>query len=248
MQPRSSLAATLTADETTVGTVLQSVSPNVAEALGYTPVEFLFVDHQHGSPVVESIEHIVRAADLNDLPVVVRVPHDDASMTTYLLDLGVRGIMLPQVESADTVREASTHVRYRDGRSLGSSTRAAKFGAVPKRDYADHVNDDLALLPMVETVDGMDTAAAVASLDETTALTIGPGDLAWSLDVPFGSDEHRAAIDRIFEVGEANDCPVGLFVTTPGEIERYRDRAAFLVYNADVSVLTDHYDAVLGDR
>lgn len=248
MQPRSSLAARLLVDDLAIGTVLGSVSPTVAEALGYTPLDFLFVDRQHGSPVTEELEEIVRSADLTNTPVVVRVPRGDMSMITYLLDSGVRGIMLPQIEDAAAVRGASSHVRYSDGRSLASTSRAAKFGNVSKKDYADYVNEELALLPMIETEAGVDAADEIAVLDEVTALTIGPGDLAWSLDVTIGSDAHSAAIDRVFEVGTAHDCPVGIFVASPEDIERYADRAAFVIYGSDIGILSAHYHEVLGDR
>lgn len=89
MEPRSAFAATITDDRTAVGTTLKSASPDAAEALGYTPLDFLFVDRQHGTPVVETLADIVRAADLTDLSVIVRVPREDTSAVTILLDLGV---------------------------------------------------------------------------------------------------------------------------------------------------------------
>lgn len=245
MDPRASLAEMVTASGTAVGTNLKSVSPVMAEALGYSALDFLLIDRQHGSPVMESLEEIVRAADLQDVPVIVRTPRDDASLITFLLDIGVRGIMLPQVENPGTVREISAHMRYRDGRSLGSYTRAARFGNVPKQRYAEYVNEELALLPMIETAAGLNSVGELAGMDEVTALTIGPGDLAWSLDVPYDSEEHFEAIDRIFEEAAANDCRVGLFAPEVSHVERYMERAAFLVHGSDVSITTGHFDRLL---
>ena len=248
MEPRSSLAAVVTDERPAVGTTLKSASPDAAEALGYTPLDFLFVDRQHGTPVLETLAHVVRAADLNDLPVIVRIPRDDPSDVTSMLDLGVRGIVVPQVENAETVREVASHVRYADGRSLGSYTRAARFGNVPKDRYAEYVNEELALLPMIETATGVDAVDDIASVDAVAALTIGPGDLAWSLGVPFDSDEHVAAIDEIFERAAAHDCPVGIFAPTVAHVERDRDRAAFLVHSSDVSLAVSHFESLLGDE
>jgi 2-keto-3-deoxy-L-rhamnonate aldolase RhmA len=101
---------------------------------------------------------------------------------------------------------------------------------------------------MVETESGVNAAPELARLNETTALTIGPGDLANSLGVDFGSDTHRSVIDQVFEIGAEADCSVGLFVGTTEEIERYRDRAAFLIYRSDVSILVDHYERILEDN
>lgn len=246
MEPRQSLARMLTDSEPTIGTMLKSVSPVTAEALGYTPLDFLFVDRQHGTPVVENIEELVRTADLRDMPLVVRIPRDDASLVTILLDAGVRGIMIPQVEEPETVAEISSHVRYEDGRSLGSYTRAARFGNVPKSRYAEYVNEELALLPMIETAAGLDAVEELAAMEEVTALTIGPGDLAWSLDVPFDSEAHHEALDRIYEAAADQGCPVGMF-GSKAHIEKYEDRAAFFVHGSDVGVATDYFEDLLGD-
>lgn len=248
MQPRTPFTEVMSAETPAKGTVLKSVSPNVTEALGYTPLDFLFIDRQHGSPVTETLEYLVRVADLAELPMIVRVPRDDMSLITAFLDFGVSGIVIPQVEDPDTVREASSHVRYEHGRSLGSFTRAARFGQVPKPEYAEHVNEDLALLPMIETQAGMDAVDEIAALAETTAIAIGPGDLAWDLDVEFGSEPHQEAITSIFDAAGDHDCPVGIFVPSEEEIERNADRAAFLIYSSDVTILMDAYSEVLGDR
>jgi 4-hydroxy-2-oxoheptanedioate aldolase len=203
------------------------------------------VDRQHGSPVYTRLENIVRAADLNDMPVAVRVPRDDTSMITALLDFGVRGIVLPQIETESRVLEASSHVRYSDGRSLGSTTRAARFGDFEKPEYIEYVNNDLALLPMIETKAGLENAEALASMDEVTALLIGPGDLAHSLGTEFWSANHLAAINRIFDVAERQNCPTGIFVSTEEQLSDVKDRIDFTIYSKDIGIVTNHLEDVL---
>ena len=235
-------------DEPAIGTTLKSVSPTMAEALGTTPLDFLFLDRQHGAPILGAdLEHVVRAADIHDLPIVARVPVDDHSMITYLLDTGVAGIMLPQIEDPEFVVEAGSHTRYRHGRSLGTTNRAAEYGAVDRSEYIDHVDQNIALLPQLESADSIERAAEIAQLEETTALAIGPGDLSKTLGVQPGDPEVLDAVDRIFEIGAENDCNVGTFVGTPEGIERYRDDAAFIIYNSDVCLLMDHFDELLGE-
>jgi 2-keto-3-deoxy-L-rhamnonate aldolase RhmA len=233
-RPRS-LVKELESDEPSIGIILQSMSPIMVEALGYTDISYVFVDFQHGSPKVPDIDHIVRAADLNDLPVVARVPRDDFSMITYLLDNGVRGIILPQIEDSDVVREAITHVRYGDGRSIASTSRAARFGDFETEDYIDYVNDEIALIPMVESEAAVENASAIAELEETTAVLIGTGDLSLSLDDETKSDPLAPAVDRIFEACHEQECPVGLPAVTAEDIERYHDDASFLLAGTDVS-------------
>ena len=243
---RTSIAEKIHAEGTAVGTTLKSTSPSIAEALGYTPLDFLFIDRQHGSPVYERLEEIVRAADVHDLPVLVRVPKDDLHLITYCLDIGVTGIMLPQTEDVDFVREAAEHVRYGDGRSLATTSRAAGFGSLDKDAYIDFVNEEVALIPQIESEAGAELVPELAEIEAVRSLAIGPGDLSYSMGVPAGSDEVLAVVDRLIDSATEHDCPIGSFVGTPEAIDRYAGRAAFLVYNSDVGLLTSHFNAVLG--
>lgn len=243
--PRSLVDELTDPDHVSIGTLLKSMSVNMVEALSYTDLPFVFVDRQHGSPVFSRIEDLVRAADLNDLPVAVRVPRDDTSMITALLDAGVRGIVLPQVETEARVERASSHVRFADGRSLGTTTRAARFGEFERSEYIDYVNQELALLPMIESEAGVENAAALAAMDEVTALLVGPGDLAHSLRTEFWSDEHLAAIERVFDAGDEQKCPVGIFVSTKDQLADVADRITFTIYWKDIHIVTDHLEQVI---
>ena len=231
-------------NEPAVGTTLKSIAPNNAEALGCTPLDFLFIDRQHGSVLHENLEHVVRAADLNDLPVIVRVPSDDLSIITYLLDVGVAGIMLPQIENPETVIEASKRTRFSDGRSIATTSRAAEFGACSSEEYVDYVNNEIALIPQLETQDGVGVASQVASLDESSFIAIGPGDLSKSLNADPSDEIVQSAIDDVFEAGSNHGCGTGIFVSEPSGISEYDD-AAFVIYNSDVGVVMDHFNRVL---
>lgn len=247
MREPQSLVEALTADEMTVGTTLKSASPNVAEALGYTPLDFLFIDRQHGPPIQETLENVVRAADLNDLPVIVRVPKDATEMITYLLDFGVRGIVLPQIDGPEAVLEASSHVRYRDGRSLATTTRAARFGETDRDRYLEYANDDLALIPMIETEAALENVGEIAALEETSALVVGPADLSAAIGAEHGTAEFEAALNQIFTEAAKHDCAAGIFVSSIDDVERFSDRASFTVFTSDIGVLREFYEEMLGE-
>lgn len=247
MAEYQSLATSFEEEKPQMGTTLKSCSPAIAEALGYTPLDFLFVDRQHGFPVFDRLEHIVRAADLNDIPVVVRVPKDDLSMITYFLDIGVSGVMLPQIEDPDIVREASEHVRFHDGRSIATTSRAAGFGDHDRGEYIDHVNEDLALIPQIETDAGVEIVDEVAQMEESTVVAIGPGDLAKSMGATPGGAEVGEAVNEIFDTVESNGSDAGIFVGGRSGIEQYEDRAAFLICNSDIGLLMSDFEGLLAD-
>lgn len=246
MDEPQSLVNLLMGDGRTIGTTLKSASPNITEALGYTPLDFLFIDRQHESPIDTTLEEMVRTADLGKLPVMVRVPKGATGMITYLLDFGVRGIVLPQIDGPEAVREASHYVRYKDGRSLAMSTRAARFGETDRERYKEYVNEDLALCPMIETIDALEQIGDITALAETTGVMIGPADLSASLGTTMNSETTKRAIDRIFDTAASHDCPVGVFIG-PDDLDRYADRASFTVLSNDIDVLMRYYREMLGE-
>lgn len=166
-------------------------------------------------------------------------------MITYLLDIGVSGIMLPQVEDPETVREASEHVRFRDGRSLSTTSRGANFGDTGRGRYIEHVNEELALIPQIETEDGVEVVDEVAQLAESTVVAIGPGDLAKSMGATPGGPEVDETIDAIFEIAGRNNYDAGIFVGDEVGIERYEDRASFIICNSDIGLLMSEFDRLL---
>jgi 4-hydroxy-2-oxoheptanedioate aldolase len=149
------------------------------------------------------------------------------------------------VESPEYVREVSSHVWYDHGRSLGTTTRAAQFGDFERSEYIDYVNDHLAVVPMIETTAGLENVDKLAAMDEVTALLVGPGDLAHSLDTTFWSDAHLDAINRVFDAAATNGIPGGIFVSTEQQIADVRDDASFIIYSKDIEIVTDHIDEVV---
>lgn len=224
-----------------VGTFFKSNSAMVAEALGHTPLEFLLIDRQHGSPDLETIETIVRAGELNGLPSMVRIESENAGLFTNVLDLGAVGLVVPQVGSADEVDDLADAVRYSGGRSYAMSTRAGRFGNRDRDEYVDWVNEELALVPMIESKAGVEHVEEIAGHDDVTAIMVGPADLAMSHGYPIGDDRASAVVDEVFEAVRPLDCGFGLYVGSPDGIERYREEAAFLLYGSDVGMMSERF-------
>ena len=225
-----------------IGTVLKSGSPEIAEALGFTPLDFLLVDRQHASPSLETVTALVRAAALRDLPAIVRLPQASLGVATNVLDAGASGVMLPRTEAVDAVERALGEVRYRAGRSHSSVTRAGGYGA-REPDLAA-VDDSLLLIPQIESERGLENAESIAGHEEVDAVAVGPNDLSISLGVDRGSEAFEAAVDRVFAAGEAAGCPVGTFVGAPGDLDGVRDRAGFVVCGSDVGLLRAVFESV----
>lgn len=242
---RSSLTDTLTTTPASVGTFFMSCAPRLAEAMGETSVSFLLADQQHGPMSHDTLENVLRAADLNELPVLVRLPRTSADAVNTVLDAGAAGVVVPQLERTETLRRIRDEARYDADRSFALSTRAARFGNVDPESYTESVHEDIAIVPQIETEAGVASVEEIASFDDVTALMIGPSDLSVSLGVSKESEEFAAAIDRIVDAAHEGGCGVGIWVDSPAEIAAYEDRMTFLVYSSDIGMIQSHLSEIL---
>jgi len=237
MDEHQSMHAHLSDRPASVGTFFKSKSPSLAESLGTSPLDFLVVDRQHTSVGLETVEAIVRAADAGGLRVMVRMATTEFDFVNCFLDAGASAVMIPQVESADAVRDVLDEARYDEGRSLSMGTRAGGFGGRDRSEYFDWVHEELGIVPQIETASALENVDEIADTDGVSALMIGPTDLSLSLGVSKDDDELAEAVDRVVEAARSADCGVGLFVTSSESLQTYREKMNFVVYSSDAGLV-----------
>lgn len=246
MDPPPSAFEALTTTPPAVGTFLKTGSATMVEALGTTALDCLLVDRQHALADFETVEAAARAADLHGVPLLARLGGTGPGEVNSLLDAGVSGLIIPQVDGPEAVAAVADAARYSGSRSFAGSTRAGRFGTVDPAAYRAYVEEELAFLPQIETEAGLEAVEAIAASPATTGLMIGPADLSLSIGVERGDEAFEAAVDRIFAAALDHDVGVGTFVSEPAALERYADRGAtFLFYGSDVDLAIAQLDGVL---
>lgn len=223
-----------------VGCFVKTGSPNLVEALGGTPLDFVLIDQQHAATGDETVESLVRAADVAGLAAIVRVPNHDPGNVNGILDAGADGLVIPQVETGETVTAIADAASYDGSRSFAMSTRAGRFGARDADEYLE-----ILLVPQIESERGVANAAEIASHSDVDCLLVGPSDLALSLDTSKGSDRHRSAIDDAYEAATSAECGVGTVVGSESALERERERSTLLVYSTDIGIVSGRLNEVL---
>ncbi len=79
-------------------------SPTVVEVLGAIGHRVIIFDQEHTSMNHETLTSLIRAAELNDMMVIVRVPRANQEAALKALDAGAHGIWVQHLESAAQVR------------------------------------------------------------------------------------------------------------------------------------------------
>ncbi|MDQ0634340.1 2-keto-3-deoxy-L-rhamnonate aldolase RhmA [Arthrobacter pascens] len=76
---------------------------------------------------------------------------------------------------------------------------------------------------------GVEAADEILATPGLDTVIIGPGDLALSLGVPMGSEEHWTAVDRVLTSAAAHGVSTGAFCFTLPDVERYLTAGARLI-------------------
>ncbi|MGY0553123.1 HpcH/HpaI aldolase family protein [Vreelandella sp. 2A-K22] len=161
---------------------LESASPELAEIAVWAGWKTILIDNEHGVSSLEHTAHLVRAIEAAGGEAVLRIPANDPTYLKKILDMGVRSIMVPMVNSAAQAQAIVDACRYPPHGQRGYAApivRASGYGAFS--DYASQANDDLLLITQIEHTEGADNVEAIAEVDGIDMLFIGPNDLAGSM-------------------------------------------------------------------
>lgn len=207
--------------ESLVGTLLTIPAPAVAEMCADAGLDWLFVDMEHGALDLHDIEHIAQAVG-HRCACVVRVPSNDRVWIGKILDLGVSGIIVPQVNSAQEAASAVSAAKYppQGTRGVGLG-RASRYGA-QLTEYLVQANDETAVIVQIEHIDAVQNVESIAQVDGVDAFMIGPFDLSGSLGKPgrISDEDVQAAIAKTRATAFAHHLSVSVFCPTLEQARR----------------------------
>jgi 4-hydroxy-2-oxoheptanedioate aldolase len=170
-----------------------------AEVMARQGFDALVVDMQHGTTDMSDVLPMLQAISQTDTVPVVRVPWNDPATIMKALDLGAYGILVPLINTAEDAAKAVAACRYPPvGMRSSGPVRAVHYGGA---DYVAKANDEIVVMGMVETTEGLANLDQICATPGLDAVYIGPADLSFALGLPPGPDKsdpvHLAACDRI---------------------------------------------------
>ncbi|MEJ1975608.1 MAG: aldolase/citrate lyase family protein [Acetobacteraceae bacterium] len=163
------------------GVHLTFAAPTVIEVLG-SQLDFVYLDGEHGCFDSRDLEAACIAAELHGLTTIARVPDRSSATITRFLDRGVRGIIVPHIETVAQAREAvnATYFAPLGERSFGGS-RPHFLAIADKPAHMLARNADISLCLMIESRAGLDAVGELAAVEGVDYLSFGMMDLAQSL-------------------------------------------------------------------
>ena len=207
-------------------------SPAIVEMCAYAGFDFVIIDNEHGTASLETTENMLRAALASGMPAAVRCLEHDIART---LDAGAGALQIPMVSTPEHAARLVQAVKYplpklaaasmgiSGQRGSAFSTRAAGYGAFGGPEHVTNSNDGVALIVMIETLQGVANAQAIASVEGVDAVFIGPNDLAHSMghENRWGDAPVQAAMKQAIEAIAATGKCAGVLALTLEEEQRY---------------------------
>jgi 2-dehydro-3-deoxyglucarate aldolase/4-hydroxy-2-oxoheptanedioate aldolase len=221
------LRTRILAGETLIGSFSDLASPLAVELLGRAGIDWVILDLEHGAATESELLALLYAAGTTPIAPLVRVQSAERLRIGRALDLGAAGIMLPQLQSIDEVRQAVAYLRYPPvgQRGVALRTRGADLGKLSHADLARVVHERIVGIVQIEAAQMVRDADEIAALEPVDVLFVGPADLSHALGVP-GRFDDPTYLDAIKAVVAA--------------CERHGKAAGILLY--DAAVLPAHLE------
>ena len=208
--PRNAVKLAAASGERIRGLHITFAAPAAIEVLAAVDLQFVYIDGEHGCFDWRDIEVSCITCERHGLTPIARVPDLTSATITRFLDRGVRGIVVPHVESVADARRAidAAYFAPLGNRSFGAG-RPEYGQRIPDRPaYMAACNAAVSLCVMIESRRGLDISHEVAALAGIDYLSFGMLDLAQSLGHP-GNPAHpdvqtavSACIERIHRAGK----------------------------------------------
>ena len=214
--------------KTTGGTLFSATDPATYCAMANAGYDFIWTEMQHNERDWQAVGRMWRTCPYAKAVPGVRIAATDEREIQHALDAGALVLVVPTV---DTVQEAKDVVNWayfpplgRRSNGGGQAFDSTMWGAVPGG-YRNTVNDNIVVILMIETLEGLKNAAEIAKVPGVTAIFAASGDLANFTGYRQGQPDYERAINIV------HDAAINARVRLCGPLA-WRDRPDFTCFQA----------------
>lgn len=227
---------------------MNTADPVVCDIIGLNGFDCLWLCQEHVGLDWDRLGHLIRAAAVHDMDVLVRVAKGSYSDLIRPLELGAAGVMIPHCSSAEEARQVGAATRFHPlgRRAYDSGNADGAYCILSPQEYIDYANNNTFVVVQIEDPEAIDQIDDIAAAPGVDALFIGPADLSHALGEP-GNTEHpevKRAIGKTAAACARQGKAWGMPVTPETAPELIEQGAQLLAYGADVVGLTEYFRAV----
>ena len=154
------------------------------EVLGKTGFDYVWLDTEHSALNPRGLEDTMRTCEAAGLIPLVRIPDPyDGTSARRALEAGAEAVIIPMVRSAADVQAIIDNLTFppEGKRGLCPGLRVPGYSVTLFNDYMKENNKNLYVIPMIETVDGLDAVEEICAIDQVKALVFASGELSFAM-------------------------------------------------------------------
>lgn len=228
-----------------VGTMISECrGPGVMTMMATAGWEYVYIDMEHSTFSLETCADMIAAAKASSTMAFVRTPGLGRLEIQKLLDAGADGVMVPQVSTAEEVRQIVAYAKYFPEGERGMALRRAhsSFAKAPAAEYMAHANQESMVIIQLESRTAMRDIAELVSIPGVDAAFIGPADLSQSYGKPGQNEDPEILADlhSFIKVCHEHGVAPGIHVYDMKTAQRWIDAGMRLIcYSNDIAMITD---------
>ena len=221
MATTSSFAAAIRTRSPLLGAFVSLNTQYAAQIMARSGFDWLMIDMEH-SPIsaleaTNMVHATITASQGNCVP-IIRIPSHGVEWIKWALDSGVAAIIVPMVNTKEEIDLIIKRGRYPPLGQRSSGPFRTPFAdlAETSTSFAKYLTQsvkDVCILPMIESVEGVENAEAIMTTKGVDGIFIGPVDLRNSMGLP-GSDGteevYVRALQKILTIAKRLQIPVGI--------------------------------------
>ncbi len=232
--------------------VFEFFSPGMAQILANSGCAYVLYDMEHTGIGLETLK--TQVAHCRGLPIqpMCRVPRGEYHFLARALDIGMTGLMIPMVESAEQARQIAEATRYpplgRRGAAFGFAHDG--YAAPDPAGTIARANSETLVIAQIETERGLENVEEIAAVDGIDVLWVGHFDLTNFLAVPgqFQAKIYLDAVGRIVKAARAAGKGLGFMPTDAAWAREYKEYGFnMLAVGTDHGLLAAGVRGVLSD-
>ena len=207
----------LKSGKTAIGTT-GSVTSDVV-FLADAGFDFVLFDTEHSPVEIKQLQPQLQAMTGKQTVPIVRVGENQQDQICYALDSGAKGIVVPMVNTREEAAAMVKFCKYPFEGVRSSSGMRGDWGQFANyREYMDAVNQQVLVIPMIETVESMENLDEILSVPGIDVLLVGPSDLSINLDMTldYTNPRYLAVLDRIAAACKNAGIVAGMYFIPPG--------------------------------
>jgi 2-keto-3-deoxy-L-rhamnonate aldolase RhmA len=208
----------LKAGKTAIGTSASLKSP--VEFLADAGYDFILFDTQHSPVTIKELQPQIQAMKGKRAIPIIRVGANDQALICYALDLGAKGIIVPMVNSKEETNHMVRCCKYPPEGIRSAAGVRGEWGEFENfREYISAVNEELLIIPMVETMKALKNIDEILSVPGVDVLLVGPSDLSIALDLTLDylNPKYQETLDDIVSTCKKADVVPAMYFIPGGQ-------------------------------